>query len=443
MYNRFRCCGCRAATTISRYQSTSSSSQQQPSQAQVVIAGAGVVGNSVAYHLVQRGWRDVLVIEQNRVGSGSSNFGSGTLGLFKPIAMRNLIKASIRLYRQLHEMGFDIGLRQCGSLNLAQTRDRLIALRRRMAYNLPTGLHCELLGPNEIRALHPYVNVDGIEGGVWVPEDAVADPLAICMALAKLAKQGGAIYQEHCSIKRIETRADHVVGVETDRGHIACEYFINCGGMWSRQLGLQCDKPVCIPSYPANHFYAITQGLQLNDSERNDEMLPVIRDYDAHTYMRQLGDEMLVGWFEKNARPAFDGGQMVPRSFTHESGRVLLDADDERHCEPLWQQACQRLPILAEAGAPLLRNSPNNFTPDGRWVLGETAEVKNYFVAVGMNGNSLQGAGGIGKTVAEWLIQGSPTQELVILLIFLIFNLEFSSVRGEKPCGLWVRYVLL
>ena len=228
---------------------TTNSSIQPPSQttqAQVIIAGAGVVGNSIAYHLVQNGWRDVMVLEQNTIGSGSSNFGSGTLNTFKPIAMRNIIMSSIKLYKELDEMGFHIGLRQCGSINLAQTRNRMIAFKRRMAYNIPTGLHCELLLPNEISKMHPYLNTEYLEGGVWVSEDAVADPLAICLALAKLAKEGGAVYQEHCNIKRVKTSGQNVSGVVTDRGHISCEYFINCAGMWSRELGLQCDKPVSI-----------------------------------------------------------------------------------------------------------------------------------------------------------------------------------------------------
>lgn len=126
------------------YDSHEDSTIVLPSQSQIVIAGAGTVANSVAYHLVINGYRDVLVLEQNKIGAGTSHFGSGTLGLFKPISHRNLISYSIKLYRQLQEMGYEIGLRQCGSINLAQTKDRMVALKRRMAYNVPTGLYCEV-----------------------------------------------------------------------------------------------------------------------------------------------------------------------------------------------------------------------------------------------------------------------------------------------------------
>lgn len=236
-------------------------SNTPPTQARIVIAGAGVVANSVAYHLVQNGWNDIIVLEQGKIGSGTSHFGSGTLGLFKPIAHRNLIWYSIKLYQQLQDMGYDIQMRQCGSINLAQTNDRLIALKRRLAYNIPTGLHCELLSPHELKDLHPYLRVDDLKGAVWVPEDAVANPRAICDVLAILAQQGGAKYFEHTPVDKVLTQNRAVYGVETPKGVIKCEYFINCAGMWARELGLQCSPQVRIPAYPAQHFYATTGRL--------------------------------------------------------------------------------------------------------------------------------------------------------------------------------------
>lgn len=232
-----------------------------PTQARVVIAGAGVVANSVAYHLIQNGWTDVIVLEQGKIGSGTSHFGSGTLGLFKPIAHRNIIWYSIKLYQQLQDMGYDIQLKQCGSINLAQTNDRLIALKRRMAYNIPTGLHCQLMDSQELNRLYPFLRVDDIVGAVWVPEDAVADPRAICDVLAILAQQGGAKYYEHTPVDKVLTQNSTVYGVETQKGVIKCEYFVNCAGMWARELGLQCSPQVKIPAYPAQHFYATTGRL--------------------------------------------------------------------------------------------------------------------------------------------------------------------------------------
>ncbi|XP_001607504.2 pyruvate dehydrogenase phosphatase regulatory subunit, mitochondrial [Nasonia vitripennis] len=374
-----------------------------PSQSQIVIAGAGTVANSVAYHLTLKGWNDVLVLEQNKIGAGSSHFGSGTLGLFKPIAHRNLISYSIKLYRQLQEMGYEIGLRQCGSINLAQTKDRMIALRRRMAYNVPTGLHCEILGKEELKRMHPFLHLDDIEGAVWVPEDAVADSVAICEVLANLAKQGGVRYIEHCRIEKVLTEKGAVKRVKTNKGYVDCQYFVNCAGMWARDLGLRCDPPVKIPAYPAEHYYAVAAPPSMVTSLN----LPCVRDFDSYSYMREWQGGILAGWFEPEAKPAFEGSQ-IPNSNWKQHLKV-----DSNHWRPLWDKIVHRMPILKEVKKPFVYNCPDNFTPDGRWIMGETSDVKNYYVAVGMNGNSLQGAGGIGKEIAEWLIQSESTQELL------------------------------
>ncbi|XP_075216546.1 pyruvate dehydrogenase phosphatase regulatory subunit, mitochondrial-like isoform X2 [Lycorma delicatula] len=372
-----------------------------PTQAQVVICGAGAVANSVAYHLTENGWRDIVVLEQGSLCSGTSYFGSGTLGLFKPIAERNIIMYSIKLYQQLQEKGYDIGLVQCGSLNLAQTKDRMIYLKRRMAYNLPTGLHCEMLGQREINKLHPLLHTDDLEGAIWVPEDAVAKPQEICRALVKLSKEGGARFYENCAVERILTNSGRVSSVTTNRGIIHCEYFVNCAGMWARELGEHSIPKVRVPAYPAQHFY-ITTG-HLSDITPG---LPCIRDYDSSIYAREYNGGFMVGGFETEAKPAFINTK-VPANWRNQLPQ------DWDHFRPYWEKAIHRIPSLKNAVNPMLTNSPDNFTPNGKWIVGETPEINNYFVAVGMNGNSLQGAGGIGKAVADWVVNGEPTQELL------------------------------
>ncbi|GLV45115.1 uncharacterized protein CBL_14312 [Carabus blaptoides fortunei] len=385
-------------------------------QAQVVIAGAGVVANSVAYHLSKYGWNDVLVLEQDKIGSGTSHFGSGTLGLFKPIADRNIILYSIKLYKEIEELGYNTGFKQCGSVYLAQTKDRMIALKRRMAYNLPTGLHCELVNIPDLQKLHPYLNIDDLEGAVWVPDDAIADPKAICDTLATLAQSNGVTYMENCTVQTVLTDNCTVTGVVTDKGEIRCEYFVNCAGMWARELGLQCVPPVRIPAYPAEHIYVLTEPM----NDQCTDQLPCIRDYDSHTYMREYNRGFMIGWFEENARPAFTQN-IVPKNWQQH-----LQKNVDRFY-PHWEKAMKRLPVLRNCTKQKFINSPDNFTPDGRWILGESSEVNNYFVAVGMNGNLLQGAGGIGRAVAEWIIEGKPTQEL------LPFNVQrFQDVHNSR-----------
>lgn len=218
--------------------------------------------------------------------------------------------------------------------------------------------------------------------------------------------------------------------VETDIGTIQCEYFINCSGMWARELGLKCKRPICIPAYPAQHFFGLTTNLNLS----NEQLLPCIRDYDAHLYARQLDGEMLVGWFEKEAKPAFESIKDIPKEW-----KPHLEENMVSHCKPLWEKAVDRIPLVGTIPEPKLTNSPDNFTPDGRWIFGETAEVKNYFVACGMNGNPLQGCGGIGKAVAEWIVSGTPTIEILPFniqrFLHLHNNRQYLQERIKEVVG--------
>jgi pyruvate dehydrogenase phosphatase regulatory subunit len=371
----------------------------------LLFAGSGAVANSVAYHLTRNGWKDILILEQNKIKSGTSHVSTGLVGLFKPFAMRRVINESLNMYKELESLGYDVGLVKSGSINLAQTQDRVIALKRRMSYSKVEGLECEFVTPKDIQELHPYLVVDDLLGGVYVPEDSYADAQKVCDALIDVVKKSGVQYREQCQVKYILTDAttNSVIGVETDAGVVNCEYFVNAAGMWSRELGLKCKKPVKIPAYPAEHYYLITNGMNIPEGLAP---LPCVRDYDSSNYSRQDNDEFLIGWFEDEASTVFEGS--VPKDWMkdiHENLQV--------HLEKIWDKLVERYPALnASQGAPYVRSSPDTFTPDGRWILGESPEVNKYFVAVGTNGNSIQGAGGIGKFVAEWIIAGRPTQEL-------------------------------
>lgn len=344
--------------------------------------------------------------------------------------MRRVINESIKMYQELESLGYDIGLVRSGSINLAQTQDRVIALKRRISYSRVEGLECEFLTPREIQELHPYVFVDDLHGGVYVKDDCYADSGKICDALVDIAKKNGVQYREQCQVKYIMTdNKNSVVGVETDCGIVNCEYFVNAAGIWSRELGLKCAKPVKIPAYPAEHYYLITNGLNLPQ----DLILPCVRDYDSNNYSRQDSDEFLIGWFEDDASPVFEGS--VPKDWMkdiHENLQV--------HLEKIWDKLVERYPALnASQGAPFVRSSPDTFTPDARWILGESPDVNNYFVAVGTNGNSIQGAGGVGKFLAEWIIEGRPTHELFSFSIqrFLELhnNRNYLSQRVKEIVG--------
>ncbi|CAL8101820.1 unnamed protein product [Orchesella dallaii] len=374
-----------------------------PKEARVVICGTGIVGNSVAYHLVQSGWSDVVVLDQeSRIGQGTSSYGSGTLALLKPVEEQKIITKSIALYKKLQAEGHDIGLVECGSLYLAQNRERMILFKRRVALNQPQGLQCKLLGPNELAEYHPLLYTSDLQGGVFVEKDAVANPELVCDTLAKLAVAGGAKYVKNCIFNNLITHNGKVAAVDTSLGTIKCQFFVNCSGMWAWDLGQRSNPKIRIPVHAVEHFYLRTHPLV----ENLPPDLPTIRDYDSHIYIRKLKDNsFLMGGFEKNAKPIFTNG--VPDNW-----RDCLYPDWD-HFAPMLDDCLRRMPKLKDCELQTLLNAPDTFTPDGKWILGETPEVDNYFVAVGMNGNSLQGSGGIGHSLAHWIIEGEPDIPLI------------------------------
>lgn len=318
--------------------------------------------------------------------------------------MRRVINESLNMYRELESLGYDVGLVKSGSINLAQTQERAISLQRRISYSKVEGLECEFITPKQIQEIHPYIFIDDLIGGVYVPDDAYADPSKVCDALIDIAKKNGVQYRDQCQVNYILTDANtnSVVGVETDIGVVECEYFVNAAGMWSRELGFKCRNPVKIPAYPGEHYYLITNGLNIPQNL----VLPCVRDYDSSNYSRQDADEFLIGWFEDEGQEVYDGNEQ--KDWMNEIPENL-----RLHLERIWFKLIERYPALnASQGSPFMRNSPDTFTPDGRWILGESPDVNRYYVATGTNGNSLQGAGGLGKFVAEWIIEGSPTHEL-------------------------------
>lgn len=360
-----------------------------PDETEVVIAGSGLIGNAVAYHLVERGWKNIIVIDKNKIADGTSKHGSGMLGMFRPSHERRIVQYCVELYRNLQDKGFDIGLKECGSLNLAMSKDRMISLRRRANRYKPTGLECHVLDAAECREKHPYLYTEDLQGGVWIPGDATVHPKKVSEALAFLAYSKGVRFVEHCGVQKVLTEQANqfgpssnknikVSGVETDKGTIKCKYFVNCAGIWARHLGKLSDPPVRVPIGAVEHFFVTFTEIE-EFKNRSGEPLPNVRDYDNHIYFRSWNNSVLMGAFERVARPwkvNSESDEITEEHWTHMANYLSA--------------ATRRLPILKEAEYDCLVNTPDAFTPDGRWILGETPEVGNYYVCAGMNGNSLQ-----------------------------------------------------
>lgn len=372
-----------------------------PTNARVVICGGGVVGCSVAYHLVNDfGWKDVVLIEQGRLGGGTTWQGAGLLGQIKhsPIESR-ICQYSINLYKEFHQKGFNTGWKECGSLLLARKKDRMTEFRRLAAAAKILDVECELLSPEAAQNHCPIISTQNLEGALWIPSDGVGDPINICNIFASEAAKKGATIVEGCSVQRVITDNHQCVsGVETNKGLINCEYFVNSAGVWARRIGESCHPQVKIPLYPCEHHFLHT--LPVKDL---DPMMPVIRDYDGYFYIRENNGRFLAGGFEPISKP------LDPNDISDPSKPLPEDWDQ---FYILLQEMLFRIPSLGDVEVDRLCNGAESFTPDCKWILGEAPEVKNYFIASGMKSIGIEAAGGVGKVTAEWMHKGEPTVDI-------------------------------
>lgn len=404
-------------------------SAKVPSTARVVICGGGVVGSSVAYHLSRLGWTDVVLLDQGRLGGGSTWHAAGLLGQLKQNSTESkLCQYSVSLYKKLEEQGLKTGWKQCGSLLLARTKDRMISLKRLKSMAGFVKLDCEAVGPREIAKLCPLLRTDDLLGGLWLPGDGVGDPFETCKTLAGEAVKAGVQVFEECQVLKVLIRKEEVVGVETNKGSINCEYFVNCGGFWARSIGQKSNPQVKVPLHPCEHYYLHTRAV-----DGIDPMMPVVRDYDGHIYFRENNGRLLAGGFEPVAKPIYHEG--VPGTLEQEELQ-----EDWDHFQILLEQMLHRIPTLGEAVVDRLYNGPECFTPDCKWILGESPEVKNYFVATGMKTIGNVAAGGVGKVTAEWMVNGEPPIDVWQLdiqrFLGLHNNKKFLRDRTREVPGL-------
>ena len=371
-----------------------------PNRASVVIVGGGVVGCSLAYHLTLRGCTDVVLLERKQLTCGTTWHAAGLVGQLRATYnLTRLAQYTANLYASLEqETGQATGFRQTGSMAIATHAARMEELLRGASMAKCFGLEVQTMSPAEIAATWPGVTTEDVVGGVFLPKDGRCNPIDTTQALAKGAKNRGAKIFENTAVEKILVENGKAVGVRTAKGEIRADMVVNCAGMWAHELGAQTGTTV--PLHAAEHFYIVTEpmpGLHSN--------LPVMRDPDNCAYFKEDAGKLLVGWFEPVAKPW--GMQGIPESFSFDSL-----PDDLEHIEPLLASAMKRLPALANTGINLFFNGPESFTPDDRYLLGETPEVRNLFVAAGFNSIGIQSAGGAGKVLADWMLDGHPPMDL-------------------------------
>ncbi|CAL8361217.1 unnamed protein product [Gadus morhua 'NCC'] len=387
-----------------------------PSQAKVVICGGGIVGTSVAYHLAKLGWNDILLLEQGRLGAGTTRMCAGIVSVAKAISIESqMADYSNSLYQQLEEeTGVNTGYVKTGSLCLAQNQDRFLSLKRLASRLRVMGINCSIIKPKEISKLHSLVNIHDLVGALHLPGDAVVSPPDVNRALAVSAAGQGVQILERTTVQQVLVEKGHVTAVETDRGPISCEYFVNCAGQWGYELGQASEVKVSIPLHGCEHFYLLSKPLK----QPLPSNTPVVMDMDGRIYVRPWQGGVLSGGFEKNPKPIFTEGR--------NQLEVQNMQEDWDHFEPMLSALLRRMPQLESEEIQQLVNCPESFTPDMRCLMGETPGVHGYFVLAGMNSSGLALAGGAGRYLAEWMVYGYPTANVWPLDIKRFGNLQSS-----------------
>ncbi len=390
-----------------------------PAHARIAIIGGGIMGCSVAYHLRRLGERDVVLLEQGRLTSGTTWHAAGLVGQLRSHeSMTRLIRYSTDLYARLEaETGLATGWKPCGSLAVARTRERMVQLKRTAAVARAYGVACEVLSPAEAGTRAPIMQTRDLAGAVWLPGDGRANPADLTLALAKGARaddgSGAAvhIFEGVRVTGATHLRSGRRRGVQSlawqardgRTGEIGAEIVVLCGGQWSRALGRMLG--VTVPLFSCEHYYIVTDAVP---GVQRD--LPVLRDPDGYVYFKEEVGGLLVGGFEPEATPWRQSAQHrggIPENFEFQ-----LLPDNWDAFEILLRNAIERVPALASARVKQFYNGPESFTADSNFILGPAPGLDNLYVGCGFNSMGIASAGGAGKALAEWIVSGEPTLDL-------------------------------
>ena len=363
-------------------------------QARAVVIGGGVGGASILYWLARLGWTDAVLVERARLTSGSTFHSAGLVGQLRgSLSLTRMMMNSVDLYRNLkQEVGLETGWHEVGSLRLASSQERMEELTRQAAWAKTFGLPLELVSAEEARKMFPPMTTDGVLGAAFLPTDGYIDPSQLTFALVEGARRRGAEICEDTRVTSIDVQDRRVKRVRTNQGDIETELVVDAAGMFAPEIGRMAG--VNVPLIPFAHEYLITRpsGLPLD--------MPTMRDPSLLVYYRPESGGLVMGGYERNPQPwGLDG---IPADF---NGR-LLEPDWDRFA-PLMDNAIVRTPSLKDAEVVRLVNGPEAFTPDNEFILGPS-EVRGFWVAAGFCAHGLAGAGGMGRLMAEWIVDGRP-----------------------------------
>ncbi|MEP1209815.1 MAG: FAD-dependent oxidoreductase [Rhizobiaceae bacterium] len=399
-----------------------------PQSASCVVIGGGIIGVSTLYHLAKRGVSDAVLLERKQLASGTTWHAAGIVGQLRDSsAQTELAKYTARLFQELEaETGQATGYKQNGTINIALSDIRMEQLKRSHDHAERMGLEGFLLNVDQLRERAPWLHYDDVRGGFEMPSNGQVNPLDVTQALAKGARQNGCQIFEYVAATRILTHNGKVYGVETEQGVIATQKVLLAGGLWTAQFAKQ--HGVAVPLHAAEHFYIVTEPVPNLPRD-----LPGLVVAEERIYWKEDAGKLLIGWFENRGKAWGDNG--IPDSF--EFDELPFDMD---HVEPMLETLFNRMPALEDMGIQTFFCGPESFTPDGRPYLGPAPEMPGLFIAAGMNSNGILNSGGVGLTMAEWLIDDSPSCGMGPLLTsrampFQI-NAAYNAERVRESIGL-------
>ena len=382
-------------------------------RARAVVIGGGVIGCSILYHLAKQGWTDSVLVEQYQLTHGSTWHSAGLVGqLRSSISLTRMMQYSVGLYAELKELtGNDPGWHQLGGLRLASSEPRHEELRRQASWAKTFGLPMEIFSAREAQELFPPMSTDGVVAAAFIPDDGYLDPSQLTFSLAAAARKLGAEIELRTTVTGIEMRDNRVVAVETDKGRIECDVVVNAAGMYAPQVARLVG--VGVPIIPYGHQYLITEPF-----DPVLDPLPTLRDPDNLVYFRTEVGGLVMGGYERTPAPwALDG---IPPGF---EAKLLPEEWDRM--EELFANAIRRVPAMGSAEVKMFFNGPEAFTPDADFLLGES-DVRGFWIAAGGCAHGLAGAGGIGKVMGEWIVDGHPEWD-VWPLHLRRFGRQYSS----------------
>ena len=370
------------------------------SHVEVVIVGGGIAGASAAYHLAKLGKSDIALLERHQLTSGTTWHAAGLIMQLRSThALTELARYNVELYSSLEaETGQATGFKQNGTLGVCRTADRLFETKKVASIAKSFGIETHMISPGEARELYPAIDPSIIQGAIYIPQDGQTNPVDTTMSLIAGARQRGVKVFENTPVLELKRLASGEYEVATSSSTIRCEKLILACGLWTRDVAAQLG--VRVPLYPCEHFYVVTEPMSVITPN-----LPVLRDTDGHTYVKEDAGKWLVGAFEPTGKPLRMDQLPTDTPF-------IELAEDWDHFELPYSKAMEILPDLQNAGLTKFLNGPESFTPDLLFMLGEAPGLPGCFVSAGYNSEGIEFNPGAGRALAEWIVEGEPTMDL-------------------------------